>query len=907
MSATLAANVNVSGTLTVQGILLSNTFSLTTGNVSTTLGSVSFATGIFVGSQAYHSAIVMSDGTVRVCGINSNGQLGQNDVITRSTVVAVLGISSQAIAVSCGQQHTAILLNDGTVRVCGQNNSGQLGLNDLVTRSTVVPVLGISSQAIAVSCGRYHTAILLNDGTVRVCGANANGQLGQNDVVARSTIVPVLGISSQVIAVSCGRYHTAILLNNGTVRVCGINNNGQLGQNDVVARSTVVPVLGISSQAIVVSCGRYHTAILLNDGTVRACGINSNGQLGQNDVVARSTVVPVLGISSQAIAIACGSYHTAILLNNGTVRVCGINSNGQLGQNDVVARSTVVPVLGISSQAIAVACGAYHTAILLNNGTVQVCGRNDSGQLGLNDLVTRSTVVVAVLGLTSPVVSIVKATPTTSLGVGSVAYHSAFVMSNGTVRVCGLNSSGQLGQNNTANRSTVVAVLGISSQAIAVSYGSQHTAILLNNGTVRTCGLNNNGQLGLNDTVNRSTVVAVVGISSQAIAVACGAYHTAILLNNGTVQVCGNNGKGQLGQNDLVTRSTVVSVLGISSQAIAVSCGKYHTAILLNNGTVKVCGQNNVAQLGTNDKTNRSTPVPVLGISSQAIAVSCGRYHTAILLNNGTVRVCGANANGQLGQNDVVSTRVTFVPVLGISSQAIAVACGAYQTAILLNDGTVRACGRNDRGQLGLNDVITRSTVVAILGISSQAIAVSFGRYHAAILLSDGTVRVCGSGANGQLGQNDVLTRSTLVSVTLGMPRNAILTAPALRLGTVPTSSFQLDMDSDLARKLTTTTWTTGSDENLKNDIVLADLDRCVKIVSGLDLKYFTWDGVPSSDKHSLGWIAQDVEQFLPKSVITSEAHGISDFKNLNSDQIIKVMWGALKKLRADLKAKQTP
>jgi alpha-tubulin suppressor-like RCC1 family protein len=854
---------------------------------------------------SYHTALVMNDGTVRVCGRNNNGQLGQNDLTNRVTVTPVLGINSQAIAVACGQYHTVILMNDGTVRGCGQNNNGQLGLNDQTARSTVVSFIGISSQAIAVACGRTHTAILLNDGTVRMCGNNNHGELGQNNgTLVFSTLVPIVGISSQAIAVACGYYHTAILLNNGTVRVCGYNNNGQLGVNDTVNRSLVFPVLGISSQAIAVACGFFHTAILLNNGTVRVCGINSNGQLGLNDLVTRSTVVPVLGISSQAIAIACGAYHTAILLNNGTVRVCGRNANGQLGLNDLVTRSTVVAVLGISSQAIGVACGSFHTAILLNNGTVQVCGRNDFGQLATNDVVTRSTVVPALYRpiYFTPVctVSGSGATPVGLMTSSVLAYHTALVMNDGTVRMCGLNNNGQLGQGDKLNRLTVVPVLGISSQAIAVSCGLAHTVILLNTGTVQVCGTNQFGQLGQNDVVYRSTVVSVLGISSQAIAVACGQYHTAILLNNGTVRTCGLNNNGQLGQNDTVNRSTSVPVLGISSQAIAIACGRYFTAILLNNGTVKVCGQNNVGQLGQNDLANRLTVVPVLGISSQAIAVSCGLAHTVILLNTGTVQVCGYNLQGQLGQNDTVN-RSTSVPVLGISSQAIAFACGDYHSAILLNNGTVRVCGINSNGQLGLNDVVTRSTVVPVLGISSQAIAVACGQYHTAILLNNGTVRVCGVNQFGQLGLNDTVNRSSVVSV-LNLP----FALPYLNLGSLLLGvdgvngpyPYQLDMASDLARKLTTSTWTTGSDQRIKTNIQTANLARCSEIIDALDLKYFSWTpNIDTEDRHSLGWIAQDVETIFPNSVSTGPAHGLPDFKTLNSDQIIKAMYGSLKNM----------
>jgi hypothetical protein len=278
-------------------------------------------------------------------------------------------------------------------------------------------------------------------------------------------------------------------------------------------------------------------------------------------------------------------------------------------------------------------------------------------------------------------------------------------------------------------------------------------------------------------------------------------------------------------------------------------------------------------------------------------------------MNDGTVRVTGLNNVGQLGLNDIV-TRSTVVSVLFISSQAIAVACGQSHTAILMNNGTVRVCGANQSGQLGLNDNVTRSTVVSVLGISSQAIAIACGLTHTMILLNNGTVQVTGLNSTGQLGQNDTVTRSTVVSVlnvlnitqTVSLSSNLIV-APALNIGGVLNPIYQLDLSSDSARK-PTSTWATGSDEALKTNIELADLDRCVDIVSKLDLKYFKWE-IPSDDTHSLGWIAQEVEQIFPKAVRTSDTHGISDFKDLNTDQLIKVMWGALKKLRADLKSKR--
>jgi alpha-tubulin suppressor-like RCC1 family protein len=487
--------------------------------------------------------------------------------------------------------------------------------------------------------------------------------------------------------------------------------------------------------------------------------------------------------------------------------------------------------------------------------------------------------------------------------------HTVILLSNGTVRACGGNINGQLGDNTSGvgnMQSTVVPVIGVTG-AIAVAGGLFHTAILLSDGTVRTCGLNSSGQLGDGTaTSTRSTTVQVQSVST-AIAVACGVRHTAIVLRDGTVRACGENIAGQLGDNTTSRRSTTVQVSGVST-AIAVACGRYHTAIVLNDGTVRACGFNSSGEIGDGTSgTYRSTTVQVTSVST-AVAVACGLTHTAILLSDGTVRTCGLNSSGQLGDG-TTSTRLTTVQVQSVST-AIAVACGGYHTAILLSSGAVRACGFNLTGQLGDNTTSNRSTVVTVIGVTG-AIAVAGGFRHTAILLRDGTVRACGGNGNGELGDGTTSTRSTVVPV-LNIPFNQtanlivtsnIISVPQLNLG-LTNPSFQLDLSTDTARKLTTSTWTTGSDESLKTNIELADLDRCVDIISKIDLKYFKWE-IPSDDSHSLGWIAQEVEQIFPKAVRVAEAHGIPDFKNLDSDQIIKVMWGALKKLRVDLKAKR--
>ena len=128
----------------------------------------------------------------------------------------------------------------------------------------------------------------------------------------------------------------------------------------------------------------------------------------------------------------------------------------------------------------------------------------------------------------------------------------------------------------------------------------------------------------------------------------------------------------------------------------------------------------------------------------------------------------------------------------------------------------------------------------------------------------------------------------------------------------IPT--YQLDMSSDGARKLTTTTWLTGSDERVKDNIEDANIDMCYDTIKNLKLKRFKWSEkyYPNvDDRNSIGFIAQEVETVFPKAVKKNKQdfliskgetqeddvyETIEDFRSLDIDQLNKTMFGALQK-----------
>jgi hypothetical protein len=141
--------------------------------------------------------------------------------------------------------------------------------------------------------------------------------------------------------------------------------------------------------------------------------------------------------------------------------------------------------------------------------------------------------------------------------------------------------------------------------------------------------------------------------------------------------------------------------------------------------------------------------------------------------------------------------------------------------------------------------------------------------------------------------------------VAAGSGTTTTITAGYLGLGTA-SPAYQLDLSTDGARKLTTTTWTTGSDQRIKTDVESANLQTCYDVVKSVDLKYFKWNfpvGIVPDDRHSLGFIAQEVKSVFPNAVSASNSYGYEDFLSLNVDQIDKALFGAVKYLSAKVEA----
>jgi alpha-tubulin suppressor-like RCC1 family protein len=312
---------------------------LGTNNLVSTSSPVNVNTGtswqtISVGSS--HAAAIRSDGALFTWGRNNNGQLGLGDTIDRSNPTQVG--SSLWTAVSAGGNHTLAIRIDGRLFAWGLNTSGQLGDGTLVSKSSPVGI-GTSSWAF-VSAGENHSfggRWNSNDTTniVRIdaWGQNNFGQLGLGDTITRST--PVAFGTTNWKEVVAGDFHSVGIRTDMTLSVWGRNDQGQLGLNDTINRSA--PTTLGTKEWLNVSAGVSRTTAIDTERRLFAWGTNT----GDGTTINRSSPVQI-GTSSWTVT-NTGNVTLAIDINN-KLFSWGENSSGQGGDNTTVNKSSPVQV-----------------------------------------------------------------------------------------------------------------------------------------------------------------------------------------------------------------------------------------------------------------------------------------------------------------------------------------------------------------------------------------------------------------------------------------------------------------------------------------------------------------------------------------------------------------------------------
>ncbi|XP_070131022.1 secretion-regulating guanine nucleotide exchange factor isoform X27 [Equus przewalskii] len=115
-----------------------------------------------------HSAVVTDGGSLFVCGLNKDGQLGlghTEDVLYFTPCRSLLGCPIQQVA--CGWDFTIILTGNGQVLSCGSNSFGQLGVPH-GPRRCVVPqaIEPLREKVVSIAAGLRHALAATASGIV---------------------------------------------------------------------------------------------------------------------------------------------------------------------------------------------------------------------------------------------------------------------------------------------------------------------------------------------------------------------------------------------------------------------------------------------------------------------------------------------------------------------------------------------------------------------------------------------------------------------------------------------------------------------------------------------------------------------------------------------------------------------
>lgn len=417
----------------------------------------------------------------------------------------------------------------------------------------------VQACSVQVAAGDEHTCVILDDGTVKCWGFGLFGSLGYGDTNNRGdqpgemgTLLPTidLGTGRTCVQLAAGASHNCALLDNANVKCWGVGSQGVLGYGNDARRGDgpgemgdLLPAvdLGTGRTAVQISSLFAHSCAVLDDATLKCWGGGFSGRLGYGDSESlgdqpgeMGNILPAvdLGTGRTAVQVGTGVSHTCALLDDASVKCWGNGGAGRLGNEDTddigddpneMGNNLNAVELGTGRTVAQITVGAYHTCALLDDATVKCWGSGASGQLGYGNPNDRGG-AFGEMGNNLPVVDL--GTGRTALQISAGFDHTCAILDDASVKCWGLGSAGQLGYGDKFNRgdksfdmgNNLPSVdLGTSRTAVQITTGSVHTCALLDDASVKCWGLGADGRLGYGDLANRGDDFGEMGDNLPAV------------------------------------------------------------------------------------------------------------------------------------------------------------------------------------------------------------------------------------------------------------------------------------------------------------------------------------------------------------------------------------------------------
>jgi alpha-tubulin suppressor-like RCC1 family protein len=325
---------------------------------------------------ATSSLVLQQDGTVLGWGNNRLGQLGVPVTGQGNQINAATGPAG-IVQLATGDAHSIGLVGDGTVETWGSSMCGTLGngetahgKEDPVVFSDAPVTLALQGVG-SVAAGGAVCGVVFVDGLVAMWGENKHGQLGDGTSEEKPVPTMIQGLAGVVKFAIGGEStmetHTLFLMVDGTVKAAGSGRYGALGQGklpgkgeEVLADSHVPIIVPSLTDIIDIAANPEASYFLRADGTLLACGTNTEGQLGTGEI--DELIVTPVEVMGGVAAIAAGYYY-CLALTDGFVYAWGRNEHGTVGDGTSEPKERPFPLslTGVS----AIAAGSTHALAIL--------------------------------------------------------------------------------------------------------------------------------------------------------------------------------------------------------------------------------------------------------------------------------------------------------------------------------------------------------------------------------------------------------------------------------------------------------------------------------------------------------------------------------------------------------------
>lgn len=677
------------------------------------------------------------------------------------------------------KSHAAALLKDGTILITGgTDNTGTVqSAAELYDPATGITIT-LGATMTAARSG--HSSTLLHDGRVLIVGGIGGGGSPLNSAELYNPTTRTFSAAGLGSMSSARAFHSATLLENGTVLVaggiCGSTCNGGNSSNGVSFTADIFDpsLLSFTLSSNTMNVRRKnHGATLLLDGTVLLSGGSTNSisisPTNEADIYdpTRDQFFQVGGMTDSRAS------HTATLLHNGTVLLAGgASGNDPMFVTNALPSAEIYdPVLQSFTQLSTTMTNSRvsHTASLLLDGTVLIAG-------GMDDTLT----ILASAEIFDPAGQTF--TPTAAQMNTVRSLHSATVLVDGTVLLAG----GATTSSNSGNTSE--ADLFDPTPGAFVPSGQMlaprqfHTATMVQDARIFVAG----GQNAAFGALRSTEIYDGASYSAGPALTVPRAFHTATTLMNGAsrqILLAGGvtSGGGVTATAELYTEQAG-AIGSVATTTTPMSDSRFgHTATLLSNGDILVAGGEdakgvvlNTSDLfvpdGSGNGSFNISRAAAKGKTSSHNLVTARVYHTATTLCDGTVLLAGGrDASGNyLSSVEIYNPATDGFASTGSGKTGGMINARAFHTATLLPDCAVLiAGGVNSKGVLNAVELFIPGATIKGKTSTGKFVAVgpmnSPRDLHSATLLPDGTVLVTG----GQNGTSIVLTSAEIYDPSL--------------------------------------------------------------------------------------------------------------------------------------------